>query len=77
MKVAPLIVMSDGGLRQGHGSAAWVIFLCRAHEIEVVHIEYKHWRNAKSAFQCEMIAMSEAIATCRSMLFRHHMYLRT
>ena len=71
-----LVVMSDGGLRKRCGSAAWVIFASRGEHLDPLHLTYKFFPDARSAFQCEMIAMSEAVAKASDIIFSRCKYAR-
>jgi len=65
-----LIIMSDGGFRGGWGSAAWAIFAVQADHVQLAHFAYRSWSGAKSAFQTEMVALSEAVTQCHNIILQ-------
>ena len=57
-----LLVMSDGGFKSGRGAVAWIVYEVRPGSLCMLHCICRCIPVATSAFQCEMIALSEAIA---------------
>ena len=57
-----LVIMSDDGFKDFHGSAACVIFAASKTSLQLVHFSHLYLNEASSAFQCEMIALSEALS---------------
>lgn len=53
------------------GSAAYVVFAEKADRLEVVHFSYKHWPNAGSAFESEMMAISKASLKVQELICVH------
>ena len=64
-----LIVMSDGEFRNRTGALAWVILDASTHD--VLHMQYRYLCEAQSSFQCELMAMDEAIATAYDTFFKY------
>ena len=73
-----LVVMSDGGFQRQrqHGSGAWVIFSVESSGLKLIHFKYTYIAKARSAFQCEVIAMVEAIAKAKDFIFRRSKFAR-
>ena len=63
-----LLVMSDGGLKSGQGAVAWIVYEVRPESLRLLHYTCKYISVATSAFQCEMIALSEAITKVSNLI---------
>ena len=70
------MVMSDGGFKSGHGSAAWVIFSINSGMLEVVQAGYKYISNAHSSFACEVTAIDEAITEASEFIDKRRKFSR-
>ena len=72
-----LLVMSDGGFKNGQGAVAWIVYAVSSGTLCKLHHTCRYIPVATSAFQCEMIALEEAIAKVSSLINYRRKYLRT
>ena len=64
-----LIVMSDGGFRRVHGTAAYIVCNVNGTALDPIYLSYTYWPYARSACECELIAMTEALAKVHELIF--------
>ena len=72
-----VLVMSDGGFRGAEGSAAWTIYDVWEGSLEITQFSYMHLSTSNSSFECEMIAISEAISKVCKMISGRRKIART